>query len=189
MQNFAGCGSSVGGIGSCAGKLLQMVGDVAGGFEGAFGRGFVPGFGDWGAALVADAAVIGREARLRRRIRPAIRLGERLREAITSSVWFGRFHSSEIGGFRVGAKFFFFSLSLSLSLTPCLAGEFEFDRIHPAAEQMQLAVVFGFVTRLDPGVDQWCSCCRSRRAANGVLGADDELVVAGIGGEQGALPA
>ena len=40
---------------------------IAGYFDRAFGRRFVPGFRDRRAALVANAAVVGRESRLRRR--------------------------------------------------------------------------------------------------------------------------
>ena len=45
-------------------SFSRLVGHIAGDFDRAVGCGFVPGFRDRRAALVADAAIVGRETRL-----------------------------------------------------------------------------------------------------------------------------
>ena len=166
------------------GQLPQVGHDVTGGLDGGVGRGLVPRTGYRRPAFIADAAVISwkwclDDERLgeaaRRKVAPRNNLGRPLRQ-----LPFQRDRRLDPGRL---ALVVFRVVHALLAL-----GELQPQRVDPAAQQEDRAAVFRILPRFDPGVDEGFPGI-VHPEPGGVLGADDELVFAGLGGQDGAFPA
>lgn len=167
-----------------AGQLTQVGHDVTGGLNGRVGRGLVPGTRHRGSALVADAAVIGRERRL-----DDERFGEAVRREVALRNDLGRpLRQLPFQGDRRLDPGRLALVVLRVVHALLALGELQPQRVDPAAQQKDRAAIFRVLPRFDPGVDEGFSGI-VQPEPGGVLGADDELVFAGLGSQDGPLPA
>ena len=162
-----------------------MVGDITGDLDCRLGGGVFPGFRDRSPALVADAPVVGREARFqdenlgatvigRRELATGDDLDDPTRPDPAESQEGGDFGRRTLAIFRVVHALLGF-------------GEFQADRVGTAAQEPDRAAKRGLFARLHPGVNQGCLAIVDPEPG-GVVGLDDELIVAGRGGLDQSFP-